>query len=1125
MSFKLKLPVFDGKADHYGLWSKEFQAFLRVHKKIDLLGIDTKEELKVKLENVDPEKQSEEHGEWRTKSQELFDLLYLAVDTDSKSKLVAFTDNDGIAGWHMLRDHWLSESRLKATSLRKELYSLTISQEEDPSLLIEKALSIQQRLRGAKQELPEEELKNLILSKLPSIYDQYVETLSLLPERSLQELKSNLRDLFLTRKIRRVEMSSTVQGSALHVNKKVKQFKGSCFFCKRPGHRKADCFKYKAWKAKQSTPKHSSVVLMTDYQNSSSLETTNKKVSWVIDTGATHHIANDKDIFTDFRVIRREIKQAQAEDKLQIEGVGNVAGKIRFQDGTYKSVTLTNVFYAPKISWNLLSMSQILSKAKLTIGNSRFDSVALLETSGGNIPIFQEHGLFKLSMVLPKASEVAMNVNIDIEELHKRFGHPGVNAMSKLKSVVEQKQNMKVTGTPQDISDCEICSLSKSTRLPFRSVAEEKRTKQKLEVVHMDLTELQTESRDVRFDENKTILDMQTSKEELRKTVSIYFDVGTDVGNQERERKLKEVITKERPQLTEKQKPEDETEHLQHSRYGRKLRKPVDYWKVDRQLKQIEEREAENQVNIVNEPQSYDEAVQSPESAQWIEAMSEELSSLKNIGTYSETTLPLGRKPISTKWIFKLKKGADGNIQRYKARIVARGFSQIPGQDFDETFSPVVRSSSFRLILAIAAVKGYKLKHIDIKTAFLNSEVTEEIYVQPPEGYEEVMVSNDNSRVWKLHKSLYGLKQASRNWNQLLSQWLTSLGFVQSLTDPCVFIMNPELRSGYFVLLIYVDDIIICHESNADYDDFLEKAKQKFKLSTAQDLAWYLGVRVNSSADNGSISISQQAYIEEKLEQFRMTDAVPTHTPTYSDRLKAAEATEIRRDIPFRNLVGALLYAARATRPDINYAIQQVSKFNEAPSQHHWNAAKRILRYLKQTSTAGITYSKRPDNEDLTLSGYTDADWAMDVDDRKSTTGYVFFLANGAVTWNSRKQCTVALSSMEAEYMAITEGAKEAIYLRKILNDLGFPQAKPTIIYTDSQSAITLGNNPTFHKRAKHISVKYHFVREAITSGEIILTHCKSENNVADGFTKPLSRPRFQKFKEGVLNIEPKWGC
>lgn len=357
-------------------------------------------------------------------------------------------------------------------------------------------------------------------------------------------------------------------------------------------------------------------------------------------------------------------------------------------------------------------------------------------------------------------------------------------------------------------------------------------------------------------------------------------------------------------------------------------------------------------------------------------------------------------------------------------------------------------------------------------------------------------------------RAVYGLKQSSRNWNQVIDKWLRAYGFVPSLADPCVYRLVLK-NGGVLLVALYVDDLLVAGNSRTIMDQFKTAIAQRFKMKDLGTLKWMLGMQIIRDRKARTLEIRQTAYIDQMLEKFSMADCKPVTTPADGvlHRLTSGQP-----NAKYQSLVGGVLYAAMVTRPDIAYAVQALSRHMQASDNGHSHmlAAMRVLRYLKGTRMLGIKFGHK--TKDTTLIGYSDSDRAGDVDTRRSTT-----MAGGAVSWASKLQATVALSSTEAEYIAACAATQEAIVLRQLLSDIHCPQSEPTVIYEDNQSCICLSKNPVVSNRSKHIDIRYHFTREKVDNGEVELVYVSTEHQLADLLTKPLLTTKVEQLRNGVL--------
>ncbi|KAH9651033.1 hypothetical protein KPL70_026595 [Citrus sinensis] len=436
----------------------------------------------------------------------------------------------------------------------------------------------------------------------------------------------------------------------------------------------------------------------------------------------------------------------------------------------------------------------------------------------------------------------------------------------------------------------------------------------------------------------------------------------------------------------------------------------------------------------IEEPNSYREAVNNKNNRNWIKAMREEMDSLVRNQTWILVPNPGNRKIVSCKWIFKKKEGIPGvEDSRYKARLVARGFTQKEGIDFNEIFSPMVKHSLIRILLAMVALFDLELEQIDVKTAFLHGNLEENILMSQPEGFEE---KGHEDYVCLFKRSLYGLKQSSRQWYRRFDQFMISNGYHRSKYDSCVYheIINSGGNSGGVVyLLLYADDILIAGKNLSDIKKLKNLLKGEFEMKDLGSARRILGIDIVRDRATGTLFLSQSRYISKVPERFQMMDSKPVLTPLgaqfkLSENMSpTSHVKEVKMaDIPYSQAVGSLMYAMVCTRADIAYAVSIVSRFMSNPGKLHWDAVKWVMRYLKGTLDYGLMYGKSK-HEVCEVRGYVDSDFAGDLDRRKSISGYLFMLDSCLISWKATLQHIVALSSTEAEFIAATEAVKESM--------------------------------------------------------------------------------------------------
>ncbi|KAK8954855.1 hypothetical protein KSP39_PZI002166 [Platanthera zijinensis] len=508
------------------------------------------------------------------------------------------------------------------------------------------------------------------------------------------------------------------------------------------------------------------------------------------------------------------------------------------------------------------------------------------------------------------------------------------------------------------------------------------------------------------------------------------------------------------------------------------------------------------------EPKKFEEAIQ---DQHWIDAMQEELNQFRRCKVWELVPKPRGHNIIGTKWIYRNKLDESGIIVKNKARLVAKGYRQEEGIDFDQTFAPVVRLEAIRMFLAYAAYQDFKVYQMDVKSAFLNGDLKEEVYVEQPSGFVDPLKPDS---VYKLRKALYGLKQAPRAWYETLSTFLIENKFSRGKIDKTLFLR--ESKGKIILVQIYVDDIIFGSTENNLCKKFAKLMQGKFEMSSMGELKFFLGLQVKQTDDG--LSISQSKFTKELIKKYGMESSSTMRTPMGTSMPICKDETGKPVDESlYRGIVGSLLYLT-ASRPDIMYATCVCARYQACPKESHYTAVKRILRYLKGTPTLGLWY---PRNRDFLLTSYSDADFAGCREDRKSTTGTCQFLGGRLISWSSKKQTSVAISTAESEYVAAGSCCAQLLWMQHQLKDYGI-QVSRTPLLCDSKSAISIANNPVSHSRTKHIEIKYHFLREHVERGDISLEFVKTDYQIADVFTKPLDETRFNKFKIelGMLTID-----
>lgn len=542
-------------------------------------------------------------------------------------------------------------------------------------------------------------------------------------------------------------------------------------------------------------------------------------------------------------------------------------------------------------------------------------------------------------------------------------------------------------------------------------------------------------------------------------------------------------------------------------------------------------------------PKTHVQAMRSPQAKEWIAAIKKEYESLLSNKTWEVVDRPEGVPLVGCRWVFDLKFDTDGSIKRYKARLVAQGYSQTLGVDYFETFAPVANSVSMRTLLALAAINNWNVRQLDIETAYLNAPVDEDIYMRQVPGFEL-----PGNKVLKLKRSLYGLKQAGRNWNTTLTEFLISIGMTKSSIDPCLFYFH-DTDGKIALLSVYVDDIIITGDATEVIDQIIEKLKRRFKVKDLGEAHQLLGMVIERNRDEGTMKIHQGPYIRRMIQQFDIADVRSCKTPTpedmYSQYIQAMFAKDKRTvEFDYRGAIGCIMHLANTTRPDIANAVRFLSTFVSSYTDIHVKFVKRVLKYLSLTADLGLCYggssaeisgavgSLRLQDIQDTLVAYSDASWADNYSDATSNSGLCVLLGRCLVLWKSVKQRVIANSTMESEYIAMSHCVEELGYVRRLFAEL-FAVNKTkrvnmethnkdamdtvmeaTQIYGDNMAAITVGNSSAETKRSRNVNVKFHNVKEAIRNKVIRLSYVPTKKNKADFFTKCLGIRTFEYLRD-----------
>ncbi|XP_052126145.1 uncharacterized protein LOC113209233 [Frankliniella occidentalis] len=538
-------------------------------------------------------------------------------------------------------------------------------------------------------------------------------------------------------------------------------------------------------------------------------------------------------------------------------------------------------------------------------------------------------------------------------------------------------------------------------------------------------------------------------------------------------------------------------------------------------------------------PKDFNEAMNCTESDHWLEAMIDEIGSFEKNSVWELVPLPTGAKVVGNRWVYRRKTDKDGNTI-YRARLVAKGYTQVHGIDYHETFAPVIRRSVLRMLFSVAVNFNLKIDHLDVKTAFLYGDLSEDVFMCQPEGFS---VEGSESHVCQLKKAMYGLKQAARSWYQKADKVLKKLKFKNFPDEPCVYIKST--KTSVIMVALYVDDFFVIYNLTKDKNELLTALQLEFEIKDLGEAQNCLGMKIERDWNAGTLKLHQENYIESILAEYGMADCHVKYTPmdgrpvfpktgnlkdekvssddTVAKKGKRKKAASERTDqqipaklrkgkvgerenpLPYRELIGCLLYLSTNTRPDIAYTVSYLSQFNSNYTEVHYALAMRVLRYLKHTKSMGLTYH-RSQNPTFCITGYADADFAGDETDYKSHSGYLFTLDGNLITWESKKQGLIALSSTESEYISVTEATREALYLNELIEEMFNCGEQTVTIFNDNQSALETAYSQNFSTRTKHFGVRKQYVRDCVQRGSIELQYMPSRLMPADVLTKPLVR-------------------
>ncbi|SGY62767.1 BQ5605_C007g04732 [Microbotryum silenes-dioicae] len=507
---------------------------------------------------------------------------------------------------------------------------------------------------------------------------------------------------------------------------------------------------------------------------------------------------------------------------------------------------------------------------------------------------------------------------------------------------------------------------------------------------------------------------------------------------------------------------------------------------------------AEHDLSVVRDPADWGDVIRSGQQDTWGGPAHDEFDSLLNeyevFEVIDSCELPAGEILLRSGWVFRTKRNQHGDIIDRKARLVAHGCAQRPGIDFEQNYAPVVKFTSIRALIALAAANGYHVHQADVNKAYLHGKLDKPLYMRVPQGIDMP------GKILRLSKSIYGLRQAGTIWNAEIDSTLRSLGHVPTRSDICIYRREHDGHSHYIAL--YVDDLLLVGPSTAEIDRVLDALELAYGINRLGPAEYILGIQVKRG-HNGSITLSQERYLRDILARFQFADAKPAGVPMQPGVVLDFENSSATPEDRTRYLqaIGSLMYAAVGTRPDLAFVVSYLARFSQQPGPEHWTAIKHVLRYIKGTLDLGLTYRKT----NQPLHGYSDANWGACLTTSRSTMGYAFILSGAAIAWCSKREHRVAKSTTDVEYLSLSYASGDAIHL----SELGAPVPGPVVLYGDNQGSLALAQHPTNHQGSRHVRISEHYVRERVAEKEIEVRYIATGDMFADIFTKALGPKPF----------------
>ncbi|UYV60408.1 hypothetical protein LAZ67_1001058 [Cordylochernes scorpioides] len=1107
----------------------------------DLLSITDGSEVKPEIEDI------AKLSEWKKKDAKSKMLITTALEFKYLQPIVNCQTSAGM--WKKLSTIYELKSETNKYLLQQRFFEYKMNPNDNIASHISKVETQAQQMKDLGEPISDVALITKIICSFPDKYKNFItawdsvsseektlENLAarLLKEESLQDhwdSSGNFKPDNALMTFSKFNRNSTASNKQQQHQQSIKDKKNNthCGYCKKKGHWWKECYKRKE-EQKGQQPSSSARDDSCAFSAETNAYLAETKDSWIPDSGATDHMT-----------FRREWFSTWKEDLCKKKGNIDI---LSYVDSQKINATLLDVLYIPELETNLFSISTA-TKHGLTL-ICKGNQIKLTKNSKVLVTGIKDNSnLYRIFIKAKQSSQIHV-AQLSLDIWHQRMGH--VNPI-KLTQMFENnvfEENIKIREKPDSLL-CEACIYRKQNIKVFHASTSPNSTYPG-ELIYSDVCGPMSKRspggslylvsfkddfsrfRVAYFIRHKSYV-LEKFKEFVKrvrtetgnKIKRFRTDNGTEFLNKNFSDYLKSLgivheltapYTPEHNGISERynrtivesarcfSKPEESCRYPLRNRIREKEQSSTNCTRAISYVCYVHDQELLN----------YEDAIVGQNSKKWKLAMDDEFNSLMKNQTWTYVTLPSDRKAIACKWVYKIKQNADGSNKMFKARLVAKGYSQNSGLDYGETFPPVVKFDSIRTILSLCASLDIEMIELDVKSAFLNGDLEEERYMEQPQGYENPDFPN---HVCSLQKSIYGLKQSPRMWNKKFHEFSIKFDLKPSISDSCVYTM--KCKQAYKLLAIYVYDCLICSVNKQHLDDIVQYLNSNFeiKIFTAD---YFVGLQIYRDKTTKMLFLHQASYIERTLEHFNLLEIKLQSVPSdpYSKLTKEMcpknnQKIDEMNKIPYRQTIGSLMYLMTGTRPDIAYAVSRVSQFMNNQEPSHWTAVNKIFGYLKATKNIGICFGGSSCT--TSLIGFSDADFAGDLDTRKSTTRYVFILNNGPISWCSQKQNCVSLSTTESEYIADSKATKEAIWLRQLLRELHQEQVNPTTIFCDNQSCIRLVHSPEYHKRTKHIDILYHFIRDHFQKHAIDLLYVCSNDQAADMFTKALPPERYRRLR------------